>query len=1255
MQGGIAVQASRSGHSIAYKAIATCVAVAFILNSVFIMAWAEDSSGTLFTGSGRGGGSHPGHDILNPGNIAMPLSMGYIRETYISGIDKPMVIYIQDAHCNYSCQRNIEAIIGYFNKNYGVDTAAVEGGAGKYDFSIFTSIPDIDIREAVADYFVREGRVTGVELFAIKNPEKITVRGLEDPGLYESNLSVYRESLQYKELVDKYLSILRHFIENLKPPIFSGDLKKFDEEKTAYNENKNKLKDYILYLYTISCDNNIKIDMFNNLMRLIKLMDEEKEINFEQAQKEREAAIDVLMKKLSKVEIATLVKNSIDFKKEDMSPASFYEYLFTKIEATGIGLKEYSNLVKYKAYLDKYDNLEKDVFFEEMFDVEKHFAENIIKTQDERDLFYLSDDLDILSKLFSVSLTRQQYDYFSKNKSDLRTQRYVDFITQKAPWYNQQASVNPEVKNLDIYKDKISQFYEYSFKRDEVFMRNLAKYSSGTDAIFMVTGGFHTDNMKELMKKEGYSYVLITPKIAQEKYNPYFKLLGGGLSPIETILSEYISVIAIRSAFSEMGIKSDWVYLRDATYAMVKLLNEVKKNGIQKSELILVVPEGDFHLKLTFKKPAQGDFKSVGKIAGEELFVVPIMAEEIDGTKGAADVFYLRTSDIEAFEKEMREEMARPVTASPIKVERKRIVVRPDKATDWESFATYNPGVAEIDGVRYIFYRAHNAKDKISRIGIKILYPDGREVDYHEPFITPHENFEKFGIEDIRVTRIEDNAGVEQLAFVGTAHHEGEPDAQIEMSYIPVEMFKQNMDAQVPFSSWEGWSSRRLVFPTDYGKDAVLFPEKVPGPDGTMKYAMLFRGPDYDNSKDKIRIAVADSLDGRWEPWDGNLENGIVMQSSEKWESYAIGAGIPPIKTPYGWLVIYHGVEWVGEGKERVRVYRAGLALLDLENPSKLIYKSTVPFMQPETNDETKGFMSNVVFPTGAVITRNDEKMIEMDMYYGAADNLTGEAYVAIDLERLADLAGIEKDEKAEPEIPKATTVDEYIALQAQARADASSAIQKGFKVPIILEANERMLYSESNALDNIVQQFKNEAKAQITSLVGPDGEVDLIVTSNREETVTKIEDYLKEKIQPVVFRLSDFGGMTEEFKELLQNNRVPCLSLVLQPPDPKVPDSDKAIVDPFSLAQMAVLADGLNKEIMLGDKADQVRVKVLKDDMMKLKAHLEMDRIKPFPEEPLALYDGASLNIILPRITQLNINEMDKWHRALRKLESAL
>jgi predicted GH43/DUF377 family glycosyl hydrolase len=115
----------------------------------------------------------------------------------------------------------------------------------------------------------------------------------------------------------------------------------------------------------------------------------------------------------------------------------------------------------------------------------------------------------------------------------------------------------------------------------------------------------------------------------------------------------------------------------------------------------------------------------------------------------------------------------------------------------------------------------------------------------------------------------------------------------------------------------------------------------------------------------------------------------------QSWEALKIGGGTPPILTPLGWLMLYHGV--LGQYTEGVmfqpRVhYSAGALVLDTENPLLIHYRSPLPILAPEVEGEYSGIVPNVVFPTG--LDPNPESYV--DVYYGMADARIGAARLTL-------------------------------------------------------------------------------------------------------------------------------------------------------------------------------------------------------------------------------------------------------------------
>ena len=116
-----------------------------------------------------------------------------------------------------------------------------------------------------------------------------------------------------------------------------------------------------------------------------------------------------------------------------------------------------------------------------------------------------------------------------------------------------------------------------------------------------------------------------------------------------------------------------------------------------------------------------------------------------------------------------------------------------------------------------------------------------------------------------------------------------------------------------------------------------------------------------------------------WDHYEDKIHEKVIMKSEYEWENKKIGGSVPPIKTSEGWLFIYHGV---ADDREPF-CYRAGAALLDLENPSKVIARLPYPILEPTEDYEVAGDVPNVVFPVGAYIHEG-----YVYMSYGGADKV---------------------------------------------------------------------------------------------------------------------------------------------------------------------------------------------------------------------------------------------------------------------------
>jgi predicted GH43/DUF377 family glycosyl hydrolase len=218
------------------------------------------------------------------------------------------------------------------------------------------------------------------------------------------------------------------------------------------------------------------------------------------------------------------------------------------------------------------------------------------------------------------------------------------------------------------------------------------------------------------------------------------------------------------------------------------------------------------------------------------------------------------------------------------------------------------------------------------------------------PLLWPEDKYETFGIEDPRVVEI---------------------DGEYLITYSAISRHGVTSNL-ITTRDWQHFARKGVLFVPD-NKDICIFPEKIGG-----RYACLHRPSQSMLGKPDIWMAFSDDLIH----WGGHE---CIMQTRPgKWDSARIGCGPSPIKTPHGWLNLYHGSD--------NQNYYMGAALHDLEDPRKIIARSSRPYLSPEMDYEKVGFYDNVVFSNG-IVRRGDEIL----MYYGAADACTAGCRLSVD------------------------------------------------------------------------------------------------------------------------------------------------------------------------------------------------------------------------------------------------------------------
>jgi len=419
-------------------------------------------------------------------NMAIPESLGKIDERF-QGTSKRWVINIQDVHAHFGAQENIAAIIDHLNEVYGLRLVAYEGGWNVTSYPKTWEIPASRQKQLVLRTLMEEDLITGSAFAAMNSKTPIVLHGVEDAKLYKKNLRAYLRFIEHKASVEKQISDFQETLSQKKITVYNPELLDFDRALLKFREDSRASEKFLPQLLTLAKTLEIDLAGLGQMQLFVQLSDIEKSID------------------------KTKLKSEIDrLMQEHKNSRLSFEEMLRHGTFTDEKLSFYPNAQKQRELVKLHDGIVNDQLFSEIDKTVLKVKEKLFRNAAEKEL----DDT------FSRFLIAKKIMLFKATPADLKLYHESKVMILKEMTA---AHLRQHLK-LGI------NFYRFAEQRNEVFFNELSTNPELlSEDVALVAGGFHTEGMRELLRKAGVSYIVITPQLGQESANEalYFKQLEG--------------------------------------------------------------------------------------------------------------------------------------------------------------------------------------------------------------------------------------------------------------------------------------------------------------------------------------------------------------------------------------------------------------------------------------------------------------------------------------------------------------------------------------------------------------------------------------------------------------------------------------------------------------------------------------------------------------------------------------------------------
>ena len=496
---------------------------------------------------------------------------GTIRKISVpqKGKQGPIVLHIQDVHLNQEAQGNIgKTIQGLVNADK-ISLVALEGAFEKIDLGRFRRSSYPEAIQKVADYLLRESKISGAIHTAFTSKKEIPpMVGIDDETHYHANVDAYKKSYKLASRNLKNFQAIESELENEKGKLFNANLKVFDQKVQSFHAGKIKLAEYLNFLVEARRCEKQNIERPNSqdeivlkensqdktVQNFLKCARIESSLDFKKVEKERSQLIQALVRNLNESQIEELTQQSLAYRLGRIGYAEYYSYLQNLCKSSGVLLHQYPAMAQYIQYTILADSINSEKFFKKIKEIEEEGYEHLAKTALEKELVFKSKQSYLTRKLLEFTLTPEEWKEYeklrghflnlsrkaqsfseSRRHSLLDLKFFEDFYTEAK--IRDQAMAENLLREIDLHGLGVNTVHS-SVKTSNKEFKETQSRKEESRVVVLVTGGFHSEGIENRLIQEGITVINFAPKMTKveiEKGAAHLTVFTQEKTPLEKL------------------------------------------------------------------------------------------------------------------------------------------------------------------------------------------------------------------------------------------------------------------------------------------------------------------------------------------------------------------------------------------------------------------------------------------------------------------------------------------------------------------------------------------------------------------------------------------------------------------------------------------------------------------------------------------------------------------------------------------------